>query len=206
MCRKSQAMMLFACVARNSRQVGPVRRGCGTDAGRVQDVPDGGCGDGVAEPREFAVNPAVSPSAVLGGKSHDELANRGGCGRAARFRASGCVVPFPGDECAVPGQQGRRCDGKDRRPPVGRITNVRQMGQDDHGFVGVRITSPLPACHIHAGPVHMPVRAVVEPTTVVPGSKTSTGFSRAPAIHHAMSTLAGLHPSGEWAADEGAKK
>jgi hypothetical protein len=58
------------------------------------------------------------PSVVLVREPQDELADRDGCRWSAGFRASGCVVPFPGDESAVPGQQGRRRDGKDRCPPV----------------------------------------------------------------------------------------
>jgi hypothetical protein len=87
--------------------------GCGIDAGRVQNVPDRGCGDGMAKPGEFAVDSAVSPSAVLVCEPQEEFAD---CGRScwsAWFRASGCVVPFPSDEFAVPGQQRCWCDGKD---------------------------------------------------------------------------------------------
>jgi hypothetical protein len=42
---------------------------CGVDARGVEDVPDGGGGDRVAEPREFALDPAVSPAAVLPGQA-----------------------------------------------------------------------------------------------------------------------------------------
>jgi hypothetical protein len=72
----------------------------------------------VAEPSEFAVDSAVSPSVVLGGTPHDELADRGRCRAAARCCASGRVVPFPGDEFAMPGQQGCWRDRKDRCPPA----------------------------------------------------------------------------------------
>jgi hypothetical protein len=91
---------------------------CGVDAVGVQDVPDGGCGDGVAESGEFAVDSAVSPSAVLFREPQDELADCDRCRWSARCLASGGVVLFPGDEFAVPGQQGRWRDGKDRRPPA----------------------------------------------------------------------------------------
>jgi hypothetical protein len=39
----------------------------GVDAGGVQDVPDSRCGEGVAEPDQFALDSAVAPPAVLGG-------------------------------------------------------------------------------------------------------------------------------------------
>ena len=90
--------------------------GCWVDAGRVKDVPDGRCSDGVAEAGEFAVDAAVSPSGVLGGQAQDELSDHGMCWWSARSGTSPGVVPFSCDESAVPRQQGRGCDREDRRP------------------------------------------------------------------------------------------
>ena len=118
---------------------------CGVDAGCAQNVPDGGCGDGVAEPGEFAVDPAVSPSAVLGGKPHDELADRGRCRWSARCRAPGRVVPFPSDKFAVPGQQCRRCDGKDRCPPVARDESGEGAEPEPVRWLVLRALSELAA-------------------------------------------------------------
>ena len=40
--------------------------GCGVDSGVVEDLPDRGCSEAVAEPGEFAVDAAVSPGRILG--------------------------------------------------------------------------------------------------------------------------------------------
>jgi hypothetical protein len=42
--------------------------GCRVDAGVVEDFPDRGSPDGVAEPGQFAVDSAVAPSGVLAGQ------------------------------------------------------------------------------------------------------------------------------------------
>jgi hypothetical protein len=52
------------------RRSGPPRRR--VDAGGVQDRPDGGGADLVAEAGEFAVDASVSPVGVLGGQAHDQ--------------------------------------------------------------------------------------------------------------------------------------
>jgi hypothetical protein len=72
-CRKSVAMMPWAWAVRNWRQVGPERCGGGVDAGCVEDLPDCGRGDRVAEAGEFALYPAVASAAVLLGRAQDEL-------------------------------------------------------------------------------------------------------------------------------------
>ena len=59
---------------------GPPRRG--VDAGGVQDFPDGGGADLVAEAGEFAVDAPVPPGGVLGGQAHDQGAEAGGDGRS----------------------------------------------------------------------------------------------------------------------------
>ena len=85
---------------------GPPRRG--VDAGAMQDGPDGGGADPIAEAGELAVEAAVSPGGVLGGQTENEAAQASGdggstgpdglCGRAA------------GDQLAVPAQDGGRRD------------------------------------------------------------------------------------------------
>jgi hypothetical protein len=50
--------------------------GCGVDAGGVEDLPDGGGVDAVAESGEFAVDSSVAPSGVSAGQSQDELLDR----------------------------------------------------------------------------------------------------------------------------------
>jgi hypothetical protein len=49
---------------------GPPRRG--VDVGGVQDSPDGGGAELVAEPGELAVDPPVPPHRVLGGQAHGQ--------------------------------------------------------------------------------------------------------------------------------------
>ncbi|MCP3936998.1 MAG: hypothetical protein GY708_16700, partial [Actinomycetia bacterium] len=46
----------------------------GVDVVVGEDLPDGGLGDRVSEPGEFALDAAVSSGRVLGGESHDQLA------------------------------------------------------------------------------------------------------------------------------------
>ena len=48
--------------------VGAGSAGCGVDAVGVQDVPDGGGADAVAEAGQFAVDSAVTPVGVLAGQ------------------------------------------------------------------------------------------------------------------------------------------
>lgn len=101
----------------------------GVDAGCVEDLPDCGRGDRVAEAGEFALYPAVSPSAVLPGHAQDELFN-GGRGGMSAGAAVPRECPFPGDELAVPGQQ---CGGGDREglaPALAR-DEPRERGEPD---------------------------------------------------------------------------
>ena len=60
----------------------PTRRR--VDAGAVQDLPDGGGADLVAEADEFAVDASVAPSGVLGGQADDQSAHAGGHGGSTR--------------------------------------------------------------------------------------------------------------------------
>ena len=78
------------------------------DAGAVQDVPDGGGADLVAEAGEFAVDAAVSPGRILGGQTHDQGAEAGGIGGSTRPGRPG--GPAAGDQLAVPAQDGGRDD------------------------------------------------------------------------------------------------
>jgi hypothetical protein len=91
---------------------GPPRRG--VDSGGVQDFPDGGDADLVAESGEFAVDAAVAPGGVLGGHAHDQGADTGGDGGATS--ASGLGGPAASDELPVPAQdRGRVTSNPTRR-------------------------------------------------------------------------------------------
>ena len=105
---RSQARIACAWARRNSRpgRSGSPRRG--VDAGGVQDGPDGGGADLVAEAGEFAVDASVSPGGVLGGQADDQGAQAGGDGRSTG--SDGLGGPAAGDELAVPAQDGGRGD------------------------------------------------------------------------------------------------
>ena len=66
-----------------------------SDPGVVQDLPDRGCGDRVAEPDKFA------------GDADHELADRG-CRARPPAAPAACVVPFASHQATVPGKDGRR--------------------------------------------------------------------------------------------------
>ncbi|WP_432164606.1 hypothetical protein [Streptomyces sp. bgisy031] len=61
----------------------------GVDASCVEDLPDCGRGDRVAEAGEFVLYPAVAPAAVLLGQAQDELLD------------GGAVEGLPGRWCQV---------------------------------------------------------------------------------------------------------
>ena len=70
----------------------------------LQDLPDGGGADLVAEAGEFAVDASVSPGGVLGGQADGEGAEAGGdCWPTAWGGLGG---PAAGDESPVPAQDG----------------------------------------------------------------------------------------------------
>ena len=105
---KSQARIAVGLGAEELRQVGPARRGAGSMPAALQDLPDGGGADPVAEAGEFAVDASVPPGGVLGGQAQDQGADAGGDGGSA---GSGCwVVQRRRDELAVPAQDRGRGD------------------------------------------------------------------------------------------------
>src|SRR3954452_11934007 len=99
-----QARIAWAWACRNSvpRWSGPSGRG--VDVGVVQDGPDGGGADLVAESGEFAVDASVPPRRILGGQAHDQGAQASGDGRSTG--PGGLGGPAVGDELAVPAQDG----------------------------------------------------------------------------------------------------
>ena len=70
--------------------------GCGVDAGIVQNLPDRGGGDAVAESNQLAVHAPVTPGGILGGPANDQLPEGRRC-RGAAGTAAGGVVPASGD-------------------------------------------------------------------------------------------------------------
>jgi hypothetical protein len=82
--------------------------GRGVDAGCVQELPDGGGADLVAEAGELAVDAAVAPGRVLGGQTEDQGTQAGGDGGSTGL--GGLGGPAAGDQLSVPAQDRRRCD------------------------------------------------------------------------------------------------
>jgi hypothetical protein len=99
------------------------------DAGVVQDGPDGGGADLVAEAGEFAVDALISPGGVLGGQANAEGAQAGGDGGSTGSGAVG--GPAAGDELAVSGDRVSMlaCRGASlSAADSGRGTHVVQFG------------------------------------------------------------------------------
>ena len=93
--------------------------GGGIDPGVVQDLPDGGSRDLVAELAELALYSPVAPGRVLRRHAYHEPADRGCGGRPSRTPPVR-VVPFTRDQSPVPGKQRRRGDGEHVAPAVPR--------------------------------------------------------------------------------------
>jgi hypothetical protein len=114
---KPAARMPRAWAVRNCFHVGPVRRGAGVDPAVVQDLPDGGRRDLVAELDELALYSPVAPGRILRRHADHERADRGCGGRPAGTPLAG-VVPFTCDEPSVPGEQRRRGHREHLTPAV----------------------------------------------------------------------------------------
>ena len=79
----------------------PIRRR--GDLQCLEDAPDGGCADPVAELEQLALDPLVPPAVVLGGEPLDQRGDLG-ADRRPSFRLR--VGPPAGDQAAVPAQDG----------------------------------------------------------------------------------------------------
>lgn len=75
------------------------------DACCVQHLPDRGGREGVPEPGRFALDTAVAPAGTFISQAQHETLERGRRRRPSDAGAAGKVVPLPGDQFAVPGQQ-----------------------------------------------------------------------------------------------------
>jgi hypothetical protein len=96
---------------------------------RLEDPPDRGRADPVAELEQFALDPLVAPAVVLGGEPLD-----GRCDLGADRRPA-CPVrvgPLPGDQAAVPPQDGTGGDQPMRPQPSRREADQR----GEHSAVG----------------------------------------------------------------------
>ncbi len=136
--KKSAAMIPSARAARNSRQVGPARRGAGPvpAASRISRTVEAAirCPSRANSPWD----PSVPPPRVLLGRPQNKRLDRPSGGRASGASACG-VIPPGSDEPAVPGEQGAWGDREDLAPaspgcqpgegsapePVGRLVADR---------------------------------------------------------------------------------
>ena len=108
-----------------------------------EDPADGGGADPVAELEQFALDPLVTPSAVLGGEPSDQ---RGDLCTDRRSARAARIGPFPGDQTAVPPQDGSRShqavraqlpwqvpDQRGHDGPVGPVEPGPGIGAAQHG-------------------------------------------------------------------------
>ncbi len=79
----------------------PLRRW--RDVQGLQDPADGRRADAVAELEQFALDPLIAPAVILGGEPLDQHGDIGVDRRPSRPMRVG---PFPGDETAMPAQDG----------------------------------------------------------------------------------------------------
>lgn len=70
----------------------------------MQDLPQGGRGDAVAEPDQLTLHAPVSPGRILGCYPDGQLLDRCCGGRTSGLAMCG-VVPFPRDQPTVPRPQ-----------------------------------------------------------------------------------------------------
>lgn len=78
-----------------------------TNPAGAQDAPNGGLTEAMAQPREFAMNPAIAPAGILPSEPKHDLAYLSADRRSAR---SIRISPLPHDQTAMPGQQRARSD------------------------------------------------------------------------------------------------
>jgi len=98
-------------VGLQAEELRPGRTGasrCGIDAGRAEDLPDGGGADLVAKCGELTGQVPIAPGRVVGGQAQDRRADAGGDGGSARAGVRG--GPAAPDQVSVPAQDRCRCD------------------------------------------------------------------------------------------------
>ena len=105
--------------------------GGGVDSGVLEDLPDRGRSEAVAEPGELAMDAAISPSRILGCEAQCESAKL----RCRRWpaRRSLWLGPVSGDAAPVPAQ---KCVGGDQ-PPGSARSRERGRNRPKQAAVGV---------------------------------------------------------------------
>jgi hypothetical protein len=106
----------------------------GIDPGVMQDLPDRGGGDLVAEPDQLALHPPVPPPGVLYRDANHELADRRRRGRPPRTPAAR-AVPLARDQPTVPGEQRRRGHRKHLTPPAARDQSRQRRQPQPAGWL-----------------------------------------------------------------------
>ena len=96
-------------------RAGTARRGI--DPGIMQDLPDRGGRDRVAEPDQLSLHPPVPPRGVLRRDADHELLDRGRRGRPPGTPTAR-VIPLARDQPPVPREQRRRCHHEHLAPPA----------------------------------------------------------------------------------------
>ncbi len=97
------------------------------DAMLLQDVPHGRVGEAMAEVGERPLNAVVAPTGILGCQADDEVPELVGNGQSSGLLATSAIVPFLGDEQAVPAQDGVR---RYQRADLGKKLAAKDLGFD----------------------------------------------------------------------------
>ncbi len=97
----------------------------GVDVGGSEDLPHGGCCDGVSKSGEFAVESTVAPAGVLAGESDDEFADFGFHGWPPAPRGW-WLSPESGDESTMPADH---CLWPDDDEDFGEASTVEHAGE-----------------------------------------------------------------------------
>jgi hypothetical protein len=154
MCRKSHAMRPSACAVRNSRHVGPLRRGAGSTPAAVRISQTVVVPIGMSEAGEFALDPSTAPTRILLGQPQHQRLHRAGGRWPAWPPAALAVVPFDRDEPAVPREQGRGRDREHPRPSASREQRGQRSEPDPVQRLVPHRTGELPAQHRVLMPQH----------------------------------------------------
>ena len=138
--KKSHATIPAAWLRRNVVQIRDARLGCGVDACRLEDRPDGGRGDGDAEPGQFSVDAAIAPRRVLASEADDRARvsrRRWTAGRAGAGRSSGSRRGADANAGSCRASPGRSTSGHGRAPERARRGSLGPQVRNADGRSGV---------------------------------------------------------------------
>jgi hypothetical protein len=121
------------CLGLRSEELRPGRTGPswrGIDPGGMQDRPDGGGADLVAESGEFTVDAPIAPGRVLGGQPGDQGVEACGNGGSAGAGVRG--GPAAVDDVSVPAQDRCGCE----QQSAAAMSGQESAEGGDHGSIG----------------------------------------------------------------------